>query len=60
MNNIHGFKDLKRVEKENGMDEYLENIVKKTGSSLAMGISFGAGALLSFYVLKHYLMSNTA
>jgi hypothetical protein len=24
-----------------------------------MGISFGTGALLSFYLLKHYLMNKT-
>lgn len=30
----------------------------KFGDSLAMGISFGTGALLSFYLLKHLLINK--
>ncbi len=62
MNNIRGFNDLKRINEEDEADtnEYWENMMNKIGSSFAMGISFGTGALLSFYLLKHYLMNKTA
>ncbi len=30
----------------------------KVGSSIAMGFSFGTGALLSFYLLKHYIINK--
>jgi hypothetical protein len=63
MNNIHGFRDLQQKDQlnnDNFIENYIEKVTKLVGQSLAMGVSFGTGALLSFYLLKHLLMNKTA
>jgi hypothetical protein len=59
MLNIRGLNDLNRGnDDEIDMAEYWEKITNKITSSFAMGISFGTGALLSFYFLKHYIITK--
>lgn len=61
MNNIRQLKDIGRVgqAEQFEIDKYWHNMMGKVGCSFTMGISFGTGALLSFYILKHYLMNKT-
>lgn len=59
MLNVRGLNDLNRMnDNEIDMNEYWDKIIDKVTTSLAMGVSFGTGALLSFYLLKHYIISK--
>ncbi len=57
--NVRGLNDLNRMNDDQvDMHDYWDKIIGKVTSSLAMGMSLGTGALLSFYVLKHYLIGK--
>jgi hypothetical protein len=59
MMNVRGLNDLNRMNDDQvDMHDYWDKIIGKVTSSVAMGMSFGTGALLSFYVLKHYLIGK--
>ena len=59
MLNVRGLKDLHRGNNDEiDMNEYWDKITNKITSSFAMGISFGTGALLSFYILKHFIITK--
>jgi hypothetical protein len=43
---------------EEDAGEFLIDSSKKFGQSFVMGLAFGVGALISFYSLKHNLMTK--
>lgn len=64
MRNVYGMKDLqekrKQTQEEKDLYEDLNEAGKTLRNSLTTGISFGVGALVSFYLLKHLFMSKAA